>query len=233
MAKRKRPRSKNGRIMSHAPRVWGYARVSTDDQDMKLQIDALEKYGVDGIFKEKKSGKDMERPALKQMFHEVYLRGNDTIVVWKLDRLGRSLTDLIEIVQFIEDCGARFVSLTDNIDTSTATGRFFLHIIAAMAEWERNMISERTKAGIAAAKAEGKRFGPEHKIKDNPKRIAAIRALDNAGKLLGADGEQIILDAELLAALNAADPDAKPIESMETVRRWRREGYPGLEKSGE
>lgn len=214
--------------MSHDPRVWGYARVSTEDQDMKMQIDALEKYGVDGIFKEKKSGKDMDRPALQSMFNELYLRGNDTIVVWKLDRLGRSITDLIETVQFIEDCGARFVSLTDNIDTSTATGRFFFHIIAAMAEWERNMISERTKAGIAAAKAEGKRFGPKHSIRDNPKRLKAIRKLDEAGKLRDSKGRRLMLDVELLNALNDADPKAKKIESMETVRRWRRDGYPGM-----
>lgn len=224
----KKPRTPNGRKYSSKPRIWGYARVSTDDQDLALQIAALEKFGVDGIFKEKKSGKDAQRSELKTMLSKMYLRGNDTVVVWKLDRLGRSITDLIEIVQFIEDCGARFVSLTDQIDTSSATGKFFFHIIAAMAQWERDMISERTKAGMAAARARGAKLGPKHTIKDNSKRLAAIRKLDQAGQLRDEDGNQLILDAELLAALNAADPKARAIESMETVRRWRREGYPGL-----
>lgn len=194
-----------------------------------MQISALEKYGVDGIFKEKQSGKDANRPQLQKMMGELFLRRGDTVVVWKLDRLGRSLTDLIEIVQNVEDCGARFVSLTDNIDTSTATGRFFFHIIAAMAEWERNLISERTKAGIAASKAAGNRFGPKHTIKDNSKRLKAISKLDRAGELRDEEGNQLILDAQLLAVLNEADPKARPIESMETVRRWRRDGYPGLD----
>ena len=233
MAKRKEwTRSKNGRIIrSNHHRVWGYARVSTDDQDMSMQKRALEKFGVDGIFQEKKSGKDTNRPELQKMIGKLYLQGGDTVVVWKLDRLGRSLTDLIEIVQHIEDSGARFVSLTDNIDTSTATGKFFFHVIAAMAEWERNMISERTKAGMEAAKARGTKLGPKHSIKDNPKRLEAIAALDQAGKLRGPDGERLMLDVQILDALNAADSKAKPIESLETVRRWRRDEYPGLEES--
>lgn len=198
---------------------------------MSMQKRALQKYGVDEIFEEKKSGKDTNRPELQKMLSYLYLQGNDTVVVWKLDRLGRSLTDLIEVVQHIEDSGARFVSLTDNIDTSTATGKFFFHVIAAMAEWERNMISERTKAGMEAAKARGAKLGPKHTIKDNPKRLKAIAALDRAGKLRGPEGERRMLDVQILDALNAADPKARPIESMETVRRWRRDGFPGLEES--
>lgn len=227
--KKKRPLSKNKRIIrSSAHRTWGYARVSTDDQDMSMQKRELEKHGVDFIFQEKKSGKDTKRPELQKMLSRLYLYGNDTVVVWKLDRLGRSLTDLIDIVKHIEDSGARFVSITDNIDTSTATGRFFFHVIAAMAEWERNMISERTKAGMEAAKARGTKLGPKHTIKDNPKRLKAIAELDKAGKLRDPDSERLMLDVEILNALNAADPKAKPIESLETIRRWRREGYPGL-----
>lgn len=189
---------------------------------MRLQIEALEKYGVDGIFMEKASGKNMDRPEFKRMMNSFYTRAGDTIVVWKLDRLGRSLVGLIETVEEIQRIGAHFVCITDQIDTSTATGRFFFHIIAAMAEWERNMISERTKAGMAAAKAAGKRLGPRHSIKDNAKRMAKARALDATGEL------RTMLDRDLLIVLNTADLNAKTIQNIETVRRWRRDGYPGL-----
>lgn len=209
-------------------RTWGYARVSTEDQDLALQIAALERFGVDGIFKEKASGKDMERAALKWMMHEIYLRPGDTVVVWKLDRLGRSLHGLIELVQAIEDRGANLISLTDHIDTGTATGRFFFHIIAAMAEWERNMISERTKAGLAAFKAKGGRMGPKRKIEDNPKRMTRLRRLDAQGKLRDDEGNLLMQRSDILHHINSADPDAPPIESEMTVKRWQDAGFPGL-----
>ena len=200
-------------------KTWGYARVSTDDQELRSQIVALKRYGVDGIFEEKQSGKDNKRAVLNWMLHEIYLRPGDTIVVQKLDRLGRSLTGLIEIVETIKDRGAQLVSLTDNLDTSTATGKFFFHIVAAMAQWERDMISERTKTGIAAAKANGVRFGRKQLIKDDEVRMAVMR--DQA------DDIPNMSDLELWNALNAANPKSL-IDSLETVRRWRRAGYPGL-----
>lgn len=193
-----------------------------------MQIEALEKYGVDGIFMEKASGKDMNRPEFKKMMSRVFTRRGDTIVVWKLDRLGRSLTGLIETIDIMKEKGVHFVCLRDDINTSSATGRFFFHVMAAVAQWERDMISERTKAGMEAARAAGKSFGPKQLIKDNEKRLAAIRKLDKAGKFRNPDGTQIMLDKDLLAALNAADTKTT-IESLETVRRWRRAGYPGLE----
>lgn len=210
------------------PKVWGYARVSTDDQDLRMQIDALERFGVDSIFKEKASGGDMDRAALNWMLDEIYLRGGDTVVVWKLDRLGRSVKGLIETVELIQERGARLVSLNDHIDTETANGRLLFNVIAAVAQWEREMISERTKAGMAAAKAAGQTFGRKQLIKDNPKRIEAMRKLDKAGKLRDEEGEQIMLDVEVLAALNEADPK-EPIQNVMTVRRWRTKGYPGLD----
>lgn len=204
-----------------------------------MQIRALEKFGVDGIFKEKKSGKDSNREALNWMLHEFYLRPGDTIVVWKLDRLGRSLSGLIEMVQLIEDRGANLISLTDNIDTSTATGRFFFHIIAAMAEWERNMISERTKAGVAAAKAAGKKFGRRpliwHNGHGSERRIAYLRELDQAGELREKmDGEWVLIPRaeSLMIDLNRQKNRGKgdrEIENAETVRRWTRHGWQGLE----
>lgn len=222
MAKRKK------RIGKPDPRVWGYARVSTEDQDLRLQRKALNEYGVDGIFEEKASGADMDRKMLNWMMHKIYLRRGDTVVVWKLDRLGRSVSGLIEIVQEIHDRGANFVCLQEQIDTSTATGKFFFHVIAAMAEWERNMISERTKAGMAAARAQGATFGRKHLIKDDEKRLKHMRKLNAEGKLLDDKGVCMLTDKALWDELNAGHPGS-PIGSLETVRRWRREGFPGLE----
>ncbi len=202
-------------------KTWGYARVSTDDQDLRMQIDALNKYGVDGIFEEKKSGKNNDRDVLNWMLNKVCLRPGDTVVVHKLDRLGRSLTGLIDIVQTIEKRGGQLVSITDHIDTKTATGKFFFHVIAAMAQWERDMISERTRAGMAAAKANGATFGRKRLITDNEKRLRYMRGLG--------DAVFTMKDHELLAALNSVK-GVKDIGSMETARRWRREGFPGLVK---
>lgn len=211
-------------------RVWGYARVSTYDQNMRMQIDALEEYGVDGIFKESASGGDMDREMLNWMLHEIYLRPGDTIVVWKLDRLGRSVKGLIEIVETIQKRGARLVSLNDHIDTETANGRLLFNIIASMAQWERDMISERTKAGMAAAKAAGQTFGRKHLIKDDERRLRYMRKLNAQGKLLDEEGKCNLLDADLMVELNKANPKSK-IKSLETVRRWRRDGFPGLIKT--
>jgi DNA invertase Pin-like site-specific DNA recombinase len=202
-------------------KTWGYARVSTDDQELRSQIDALNRHGVDGIFEEKQSGKNNDRDVLNWMLNEVYLREGDTVVVHKLDRLGRSLTGLIDIVKTIEDRGAHLISITDHIDTKTANGKFFFHVIAAMAQWERDMISERTRAGMAAAKAAGATFGRKRVIADNEKRLRHIRSFG--------DAVFDMKDQELLDALNGISgvPD---IGSLETARRWRREGYPGLKK---
>lgn len=210
-------------------RVWGYARVSTYDQDLRMQVQALEEYGVDSIFKEKASGKDNDRVVLNWMLDEIYLRPGDTIVVWKLDRLGRSVKGLIEIVELIQKRGARLVSLNDHIDTETANGRLLFNIIASMAQWERDMISERTKAGMAAAKKAGKVFGRKHLIKGDEKRLAHMRRMRRAGKFLDKDGNCPLRDVDLLAMLNEGNPASK-IQSLETVRRWRREGFPGLDE---
>ncbi|WP_187264679.1 recombinase family protein [Pontibacter beigongshangensis] len=135
----------------------GYARVSTQDQKLELQTDALSKYGCLQLFKEKKSGKNKERPELERMISQ--LRAGDTVVVWKLDRLGRSLRDLIDLVAEFQERGVDFVSLQDGINTATATGRFTFNIFASLAEFEREIIRERTKAGLDAAKARGRKGG--------------------------------------------------------------------------
>lgn len=135
----------------------GYARVSTQDQNLRLQSDELKRYGCEKIFKEKISGKNKERPELHKMI--THLRKGDEVVVWKLDRLGRSLRDLIDLMTDFKNMGVSFVSLKDSINTATATGRFTFNIFASLAEFEREIIKERTYAGLAAAKARGRTGG--------------------------------------------------------------------------
>lgn len=137
----------------------GYARVSTLDQNPQMQVDSLIAAGVDPdyIFTEHKSGKNRNRPALKDCLR--MLRGGDTLVVWKLDRLGRSLIDLIQILDELKTRGVGFTSLNDSIDTNTAAGQMLFQIMGAFAEFERNTIAERTRAGMEAARRAGKAIG--------------------------------------------------------------------------
>ncbi|UWQ03721.1 recombinase family protein [Aliiroseovarius crassostreae] len=195
---------------------------------MSLQIAALVKYGIpeNRIIKEKASGKTVKRKGLKKLL--MALRGGDTLVVWKLDRLGRDLMGVLEVLEQIEKMGVHFVSLTESFDTSTPMGKAFLQFALVMAELERNLISERTKAGIAAAKASGQRFGRGHSIKDSPKRMAKLIEMDQAGELRDADGEMFMSANQLMDILNKADKKAAPITSPETIRRFKREGFPGV-----
>lgn len=205
----------------------GYARVSTDDQDMSLQREALAKYGVDRIIEEHASGKTVKRRQLANLFRA--MRPGDAIVVWKLDRLGRTLTGVLEVVERIKSEGVELISLTEQIDTNSAMGRAFIQIALVFAELERNLISERTKAGIAAKRAAGQRFGRLHMIRDYPKRLAKLREMDEAGKLRDPEGGPLVKAIEVVKVLNEADPKAPRIKSPETVRRWWREGYRGLD----
>ncbi|PRX09505.1 UNVERIFIED_ORG: DNA invertase Pin-like site-specific DNA recombinase [Martelella mediterranea] len=136
----------------------GYARVSTEDQNMNLQIDALRAAGCAHIFTDfGVSGKGFDRPGLTEALDAV--SAGSSLVVWRLDRLGRSLPKLIELVDNLGQRGAEFQSLTEHIDTSSSGGRLVFHIIGALAEFERSLISERTKAGMAAARARGQHVG--------------------------------------------------------------------------
>lgn len=207
----------------------GYARVSTDDQDLTLQRRALIAYGVkpEHIVEEKASGGSMKRKQLARVLEA--MRERDTIVVWKLDRLGRSLTGVLEVLERIAAQGVSFVSITEKFDTSAPMGRAFLQMALVMAELERSLISERTKAGMAARKAAGARFGRAHLIRDNPKRLRAARRLDVKGELRDDDGELLMSAQALTDVFNRADTDPKHrIANAETVRRWKREGFPGL-----
>jgi DNA invertase Pin-like site-specific DNA recombinase len=135
----------------------GYARVSTQDQNPALQLDALKAAGCEKLFVEKASGAQRDRPELLAALD--YLRAGDSLVVWKLDRLARSLKQLIETVELLESRSIGLRSLTEAIDTTTAGGKLVFHVFGALAEFERSIIRERTKAGLDAARARGKKGG--------------------------------------------------------------------------
>ncbi|HDZ73829.1 MAG TPA: recombinase family protein [Aurantimonas coralicida] len=159
---------------THAGVLFGYARVSTEDQKLDLQIDALIKAGCQRIFEDKASGARAERPGLVQALS--HLRPGDTLVVWKLDRLGRTTHQLVGLLEQFEHDGIRLKSLQDGIDPSTAMGRAMLQIGAVFAEMERNLIRERTKAGLASARARGRLGGRKPKL--------GRSALDTAKRLM-------------------------------------------------
>ncbi|WP_412026106.1 recombinase family protein [Burkholderia cepacia] len=141
----------------------GYARVSTDEQHLDLQLAALKKYGCEEIYCDQGfSGARADRPGLHDALR-CATRGR-TLVVWRLDRLGRSLSHLITIIGQLGEAGVEFVSLTECIETRSPVGRFTFHMIAALAEFERSLISERTRAGVASARARGSRIGRPHAL---------------------------------------------------------------------
>ncbi len=151
----------------------GCARVSTDDQHLELQRDALQKSGCALIYEEAASGKSADRPELEHC--RKALRVGDTLAVWRLDRLGRSLPDLVQIVADFEQRGILFESLTEKIETGSAAGKLVFHVFAALAEFERNLIRERTHAGLAAARARGRKGGRKPAL--TPQQVREIKAL--------------------------------------------------------
>jgi DNA invertase Pin-like site-specific DNA recombinase len=150
----------------------GYARVSTEDQNLALQRDALGAAGCERIFEDKESGAKADRPGLSEAL--AFARPGDVVAVWRLDRLGRSLPDLVRVVGELEQAGIGFESLTEKIETATAAGRLVFHVFAALAEFERNITRERTLAGLAAARARG-RSGGRPGIA--PEKLAALESL--------------------------------------------------------
>ena len=150
----------------------GYARVSTGDQSLTLQIDALEESGCERIFQDKISGIVNTRPNLNQALN--FARPGDTLVVWRLDRLSRSLRDLIETVTLLESRGVQLQSLHESIDTASSSGKLIFHLFGALAEFERNLIKERTLAGLQAARARGRKGGRPSSL-DAEKRKLAVK----------------------------------------------------------
>lgn len=151
----------------------GYARVSTDDQTLHLQTDALTAAGCKRTYTDQISGARTDRPGLTKALD--VLREGDTLVVWRLDRLGRTLPHLITLIDELKQRSVGFCSLTENIDTTTPSGELIFHIFGALAQFERNLIRERTNAGLAAARARGRFGGGRRKL--NPQQITVLHKL--------------------------------------------------------
>ena len=171
----------------------GYARVSTDDQTTALQIDALRGAGCEKVYQDRGfSGAATTRPQLARCLKS--LQAGDMLIVWKLDRLGRSLAHLIETIDALRACSVGFASLSESIDTTTAQGMLVFHLMGALAQFERSLIAERTAAGRAAAKRRGVRFGRRRKLTD--------QQIAHAAKLAG-DGTAVPEIANLLGVSRA------------------------------
>ena len=161
---------------------FGYARVSTKEQKLDLQMDALKKEGCQEIFEDQISGAKSERPQLAKLLEK--LRDGDVVVVWKLDRLGRSLIELVKLVNMLAEKGVGLKSLSDPIDTTSSQGRFVFNIFASLAELERDIIRERTKAGLSAARSRGRIGGrPKGLSKEAENKALAAESLYKERKL--------------------------------------------------
>ena len=183
----------------------GYARVSTDDQDTAAQVAALKVAGCERIFHEKASGGRWDRPQLQQLLDQ--LRSGDVVVVWKLDRLSRSLRDVLTIMEQIGNAAAGFRSLTEAIDTTTPAGRMMMQMVGAFAEFERAMLQERTKAGLDAARQEGRVGGRRPKL--TPQQQAEIREMVSRGDKTAADAARLFkVHPATISRLLARDPAA-------------------------
>jgi len=159
----------------------GYARVSTEDQNLDLQNDALKQAGCDKIIEEKASGAKTDRAGLDEALS--FLRKGDTLVVWKLDRLGRSLQHLIQVVNQLRGKGIYFRSIQESLDTSSSGGKLIFHIFGALAEFERDVIRDRTMAGLAAARARGRVGGRPKIMTDKKVRLAKTLLADHTNTI--------------------------------------------------
>lgn len=207
--------------------LYGYGRVSTEDQNLDLQIDALRKAGVPdkNIFTEKRSGKNMDRPKFRKMMRMI--RPGDCVVIWKLDRLGRTMLGVLQTVEEMEKQRVHFRVIRDNIDTTTPMGRLILHLFAAIAQLERDLISERTKAGMEAARAKGAVFGRGHYILNYPKRLARFEELWKSGEL------QKMRAMDIIEEMHRVDPKAPKYGSTQSYINWKSKGFPGFDKPEE
>lgn len=167
--------------------VIGYARVSTVDQNLQLQHDALQDAGAIRVFSDHASGSQADRPQLAACLD--FLRVGDTLVVWRLDRLGRSLSHLVQVVEELRGPGIEFRSLTEGFDTSTSGGRLVFHVFAAVAEFERNLTRERTMAGLEAARRQGRTGGRPTVM--TQQRLDAARLLRQDGHTLQSIGDAL------------------------------------------
>ena len=194
--------------------LLGYARVSTDDQDTAAQVAALKAAGCERIFREKASGGRWDRPELHRLLD--HLRTGDVLVVWRLDRLSRSLRDVLTIMERLGDSGAGFRSLTEAIDTTTPAGRMLMQMVGAFAEFERAMLRERTTAGLDAARREGRIGGRRPKL--TAQQQSEIRKMVSKGDQTAADAARLF---KVHPATVSACPSHQPRDGM-TMKKFTR-----------
>lgn len=208
------------------PRLFGYARVSTQDQKLETQHAALIDAGVpqSHIFDDKKSGRKLDRAGLHRVLN--VMAEGDTLVVWRFDRLARNARDLLSVTRDLTARGMSFKSIKEGVDTATPAGKLMLTMIAAMAEFESDVNSERTKAGMAHAAKQGRTGGRKHYILAYPKRLARFTAL----WLEGAIPDGWMSAADIVAEMNEVDPDAPTLKSLGSYQNWKAKGFPGFEK---
>lgn len=218
----------------HKPRPYtgkdiGYWRVSTPEQTPEYQIDALKSAGIPDslIYGEKLTGAKMSRPQLELVIK--LARPGDCIVVWKLDRLGRSLKDVLIAIEALEESGVNVRSLTEPIDTTSPMGRLVMQILLAVAEMERELIRERTRAGMRSKKERDPSWKPgrKHYITGYPKRVKWLKKALANDELSGMTGKQII------EALNDADKKAPQIKVPQVWFNFKRQGLPGIDLPGD
>jgi DNA invertase Pin-like site-specific DNA recombinase len=221
--------------IEYTGRLTGYMRVSTDMQEMDMQRSALIKYGVppDRIFFDVMTGARMDRAGLRRAIKAMWAK--DTLVVWKLDRLGRNTIGALQQIDELTNAGIHIASVTENIDPKTPMGKLMITILAGVAQWERDLIAERTKAGIAAFKERGGKMGQPHPVLDRPWRLekfnelVALGAVRTDKKVKGG-----LPDAQIVALLNDADKGqkaAKGVKAMseQSYRNWKSKGFPGYQ----
>ena len=194
----------------------GYCRVSTTDQNPQLQIDAMIAAGCDEIFTDTISGSKRERPSLDKCMARI--GKGDTLVIWKLDRLGRSMLHLCSIIEELSKRGIGFRVVTQAIDTTTAGGKLFFHMLAAIAEFERALISERTRSGMKVARAAGKKIGPNYKI--TAAKATEIQAMAREGEKPGAIARKLnVSPSTVFRYLQRTYPQVRYSERMRRLRR--------------
>ena len=204
-------------------RYTGYWRVSTDDQNPDMQIAAMVKAGVpeDRIRGDVMTGSKMNRPGLKSALN--ITRDADVLVVWKLDRLGRSLIGVLDTMKSLGENEIGLISLTEPYDTTSHMGRAMVQMTMVFAEMERNLIAERTKAGLDRKRETGWKPGPKHRIRDCPVRLAFFAGLWRDGEYPGK-----LTDAEVVAMLNEVEGSAlPPMRSVNSLSNWRKDGFKG------
>ena len=184
----------------------GYARVSTHDQNIDLQKDALQQAGCEKTFVDEVSGAASARPGLQQAMDQ--LREGDVLVVWRLDRLGRSLRNLIELVRQLDEKRVGFQSIQESMDTSTSGGKLIFHVFGALAEFERNLIRDRTNAGLAAARARGRTGGRPKKLDDDQRELVLI--LYNEGTSIRDILKTVKISKSTLYAYVRGQPSSQP-----------------------